>query len=259
MFNSYINGGYDCVICGSKTYLRPVCAKCRKSVFDVKSTLESNRCEKCGKVLVSGERICFGCREQALLYHVDLMLPLFSYRLWNKELMFLWKSKELRSFSSMFADVISDVLKMKSGNFEKLNSGNFVNDGVFDSSDVIVVPVPPRKGKILEKGWDQIEDLCLFLGYRHGFRILRVLQRNSTMQQKKLNREARLSHIQSAYSLKSESELRKILKPFSGKKPEEVWLIDDVCTTGSTIESCAKVLKEWGVQRVNVITLFIVD
>ncbi len=248
LFNSYLKGGYDCIICGRKTFLRPLCPACLDSVFNVNSALENVRCERCGKVLVSAEKFCFSCREKPVLYNVDLMLPLFSYRLWNKELMFLWKSEEIRSISSVFAGLIFKVLKIQS---EKNGEGKL--------NDVFIVPVPPRKGKIQEKGWDQIEDLCQFLEFRFGFRILRILQRNSTVQQKKLNRKERLSHIRSAYSMKSDAEVQRILKPFNMQLPEEVWLIDDVCTTGSTIECCAKILKEGGVKKVNTVTLFIVD
>ena len=132
-------------------------------------------------------------------------------------------------------------------------------DGSSEVSKEVIIPVPPRKGKIAEKGWDQIEDLCLFLNKRYGCKICRLLKRNSSVQQKKLKREERLSLIHSAYELKSSASLKKILKPYGGKIPKKVWLLDDVCTTGSTIESCAHALKEAGVECVKVITLFIVD
>lgn len=123
----------------------------------------------------------------------------------------------------------------------------------------VVVPVPPRKGKIQKNGWDQIDELCTFLNLRFGFGLFKVLERNSTEQQKKLNRTERLETIKNAYSVCNAKTLSKALKPFNGIIPEKVCLIDDVCTTGSTIECCARLLKEMGVKNVTVITLFIVD
>ena len=116
-----------------------------------------------------------------------------------------------------------------------------------------VVPVPPRPGKIREKGWDQIDEICSYLGKGWKIEILRILKRNSRMQQKKLDRVQRIEGIGTAYSLVSESKLLKT------KIPPAVILIDDVLTTGSTIENCAALLKRAGVEKVFVITLFIVD
>ena len=116
-----------------------------------------------------------------------------------------------------------------------------------------VVPVPPRPGKIREKGWDQIDEICGFLKRGWKRKILKILKRNSRTQQKKLDRVQRLEGIGTAYSLVSESRLLKV------KIPRKVILVDDVLTTGSTIENCAALLKKAGVEKVFVITLFIVD
>ena len=41
--------------------------------------------------------------------------------------------------------------------------------------------------------------------------------------------------------------------------PQRVILIDDVMTTGITVESCAKALKSLGIKKVDALTVFIVD
>ena len=182
---------------------------------------------------------CMVCREEPVLKSTDSMIPLFSYRLWNRELMFRWKMQEERNFSAMFAKLLCDVLRKTEEEF--------------------IVPVPPRKGKIRKKGWDQIEELCTFLEKRYGFRVLRILERNTSSQQKKLTRNQRLDSIKSAYSMCSSKVLERTLKPLSGCLPERICLIDDVCTTGSTLESCAEILKKGGVKTVHAVTLFTVD
>ncbi len=136
---------------------------------------------------------------------------------------------------------------------------NFVFQALKKLDYKIIVPVPPRKGKIRKNGWDQINDLCLFLEKLYGYKVLKLLDRHSLKQQKKLNREERLETIKSAYSLVPQKKLSKELKKTGGNLPAEVCLLDDVCTTGATIEACAKILKEVGIEKVNVITLFIVD
>ena len=153
--------------------------------------------------------------------------------------MFRWKMQEERSFSPLFAKLLCDLLR-KTG-------------------DKVIVPVPPRKGKIRKNGWDQIEELCTFLEKRYGFRVLRILERNTSSQQKKLSRTQRLESIKSAYSMCPAQVLERTLKPLNGRLPDSVCLIDDVCTTGSTLESCAEILKKEGIKTVNAVTLFTVD
>ncbi|MBQ5473006.1 MAG: hypothetical protein IIT58_13525, partial [Treponema sp.] len=62
-------------------------------------------------------------------------------------------------------------------------------------------------------------------------------------------KEERLSTIENAYSYKNENFLQNV----------NVCIIDDVITTGSTIECCARILKNHGAKKVYAISLFIVD
>lgn len=197
------------------------------------------RCVSCGKELISTMDNCMECREEVIAPHADLIFPLFSYRLWNKQLMFLWKSEEVRALSLFFASELKLVLKTLG--FK------------------IIIPVPPRPGKIQEKGWDQIDELCNILEFRFGFKILRLLERNIREQQKKLDRLERFQIIKKGYALTSSKIIERELKKYKINLPEEVCLIDDVCTTGSTIESCAGILKNIGIKKVYVVTLFKVD
>lgn len=235
----FISGGEKCAVCGRLVFLKPVCKTCMQKYFSVSRIMEMPRCQCCGRELISMKGKCMICREKSVLKSTDRIIPLFSYRLWNRELMFRWKMQEERSFSPMFARLLCKLLRM--------------------TEEKVLVPVPPRKGKIRQKGWDQIEELCIFLEKRYGFRVLRILERNTSIQQKKLSREQRLESIKTAYSICSDKLLQRALKPFSGHMPETVCLVDDVCTTGSTLESCAEILKKEGVKTVNAVTLFTVD
>lgn len=236
---TFIGGGESCVVCGKTTPLIPLCSKCKNEYYSTQNLLKVNRCSSCGRVLLSTEENCLQCRENPVLKHTDKVISLFSYRLWNKELMFLWKQNEIRSLSFLFAKFISDILKQMNIEY--------------------IVPVPPRPGKKREKGWDQIEELCTILRYKNGFKIFPVLKRKTIKQQKKLNRESRLETIGNAYSLVESSRITKIIHSGGGEIPEKVCIIDDVTTTGATLESCAVLIKKMGVKEVNAVTLFIVD
>ena len=239
VFYSFINGGEECVICKKRTFLLPVCKKCENESFSLKSSADIKRCEICGKELISTDKLCLQCRESPVLKHTDFVLPLFSYRLWNKELMFKWKSQGIRPLSFYFARILSGFLR------------EFGVD--------VIVPVPPRPGKIEKNGWDQIDELCTILKYHYGFKILPLLERHSVEQQKKLDRQNRLDSIGKSYFLRSDIQISRLLKPFQGTFPQQVCVLDDVCTTGATLESCAYLLKKIGIKKVMGVTLFIVD
>lgn len=237
-FYSFLNGGEYCAVCGKKSFILPLCKNCRKKYFSTEKIESEKRCKICGKILISTTDDCLQCRENPVLKHTDKVFPIFAYNLWNKEILFLWKINEIRSLSSFFALKVSQVLKL-------LNQK-------------IVVPVPPRPGKIKEKGWDQIDELCKFLKKRYGFEVLEILERHTKQEQKKLDRSERLEKISTAYSLKSTEELKKTLKKYNFEIPKEVCIIDDVCTTGATLEQCAAILKQGGAKIVNAIILFAV-
>lgn len=233
----FLSGGETCVGCSAQTSLLPVCESCAKKLF-VPDAAE--KCRVCGKVLVSENGICSSCAGRRIIYSADACFSLISYRLWRKNLLFAWKSEEKRVLSPFFAELVYEKLKKISG------GGDFL---------LPVVPVPPRPGKIKKKGWDQIDELCFYLKNLHGVEILPVLERLSRIQQKKLSRELRLEQMHKAYVLKNPRSVGRIFKI----PPETAVLLDDVMTTGSTIEACAEELKKCGIKTVFVLTLFIVD
>ena len=71
-----------------------------------------------------------------------------------------------------------------------------------------------------------------------------------TARQKDLNPAQRLANLEQAFSV---PERRKK----EGKLPESVILVDDIYTTGSTIEACTRALKAAGVKRVYFVSICI--
>lgn len=228
---AYICGGSVCIRCGTYTPCIPLCSECLKYLKDFPPFDENSRCKICGKVLVSELDFCSECKTEPVIKNIDSVFPLHTYRLWKKTLLFAWKMEGDRTLSSVFASIIYKALLLK--NFENL----------------VIVPVPPRPRKIRKKGWDQIEELSFMLKKMYGVKIAKLLERVSSKEQKKLNRKERLGSSGAVYKLK---EKIKII-------PEKVILLDDVVTTGSTLEKCAVLLKSLGVKNVYAFSLFIVD
>lgn len=231
-------GSETCLCCGAMAGGVPICRKCVENHLMQFVPPGEGRCAVCGKPLVSEQKLCMDCRTTPVLKHTDFVLPLYQYRLWRKMSLFSWKIEERRALSAVFASAVDKALFM-----------------LFPSEKPVVVPVPPRPGKIRNKGWDQVDELCMFLERRYGYEVLPLLERTTVMQQKKLDREQRLEMKGRSYVL------RQLPKRTKAKMtlPAAVVLIDDVLTTGVTVESCAALLKEAGVSKVGVLTLFIVD
>ena len=236
---SAVGGGEECAVCGRISLMIPVCSGCRMNRLSVAGILSVRRCAVCGKVLLSCDGMCMQCRTSRVLRHTSEVTPLFPYRLWNRELLFGWKIRGKRALSGFFAELMAEALRSR--------------------GDAWIVPVPPRPGKIRQRGWDQVEELARFLEFRYGFRVMRLLVRRSVSEQKKLDRKGRLSSMGNSYALASPRRFLSELGGNGGIVPERVCLIDDVCTTGATLESCAVLLRKAGIRRVDAMTLFCVD
>lgn len=240
---SFFLGGERCLRCGRWTFVSPLCGRC-SSLFSSSASF-SKRCRVCGKPLVSEIGTCTVCRNSFVVKSADGIFPIQTYRLWKKDLLFSWKMLGTRSLSPFFAAAVERRIRLV--------------ESELSLSCLPVVPVPPRPGKMKDVGWDQVDDLCFYLKRGFGRRILPLLVRKSRTQQKKLGREQRLDGIGSSYFPVGEKKSRKLLGAlFSGKIPNAVVLLDDVMTTGSTLEDCAEILKEMGVAHVYCVTLFTV-
>ncbi len=234
----------SCISCGNQSYGIPLCSACKSELLHDYEQKES-RCKVCGVLLVSEKETCLDCRKTApksekcdtnmlvkkytFLKDFDSIFPIHQYVLWKKELLFAWKMANNRSLTPLFARLVHDVLKTY-------------------YSSIPLVPVPPRKGKVKERGWDQIEDLCTCLHHLYGYTAQKLLVRISKEEQKKRSRKERLEDLEKNYVFSHKIQF----------VPSEVVIIDDIMTTGATLESCAKALKEAGVEHIHAVTLFYV-
>ena len=231
-----------CLCCGSACVVLPICSACAQSLCTFMPLFSASyaRCKICGKLLVSEQERCMHCRAQRVLTHTDGVFPLHSYQLWKKSLLHAWKMENRRTLSPLFAAIIQRALHEL---YAQLGT------------ELPIVPIPPRPGKIRRTGWDQIDELCAHVCRGYGIPRLALLRRLSRVQQKSLDREGRLQVLGAAYTLSCRAKRLQL----QGRLPAAVVLIDDVLTTGATIETCARVLKAAGVKRVYAITLFAVE
>ena len=106
----------------------------------------------------------------------------------------------------------------------------------------VVVPVPLHPRREYERGFNQAEALATHLGVP----MMRLLTRvRHTQSQIELPKDQRQQNVKDAFGFQRSA---------IGKMPRIVVLVDDVSTTGSTLEACARVLKDRGVKEVRALT-----
>ena len=111
---------------------------------------------------------------------------------------------------------------------------------LLDEADV-AVPVPLHWRRRQTRGFNQADDLARSL----GIPVTRALKRvRSTASQTDLPAARRHGNVRGAFRLRWRTRV-------SGLR---VVLVDDVCTTGATLEACARVLREAGAQDVRALT-----
>jgi ComF family protein len=105
-----------------------------------------------------------------------------------------------------------------------------------------VVPVPLHPSRRRQRGFNQAADLARHLGLpvRHALRRVRA-----TATQTGLPAARRHRNVRHAFAA---------TRAARGLHGAAVVLVDDVCTTGATLEACARALKEAGVGEVRAVT-----
>ncbi|MCK4314155.1 MAG: ComF family protein [Anaerolineae bacterium] len=110
----------------------------------------------------------------------------------------------------------------------------------------VVVPVPLHTARLRERGYNQAALLAHEMARRVGLVVdeQALVRWRITAPQVKLDARRREENVRDAFRCSGDA--------LTGK---QVLLIDDVCTTGSTLEACAVALYEGGARGVQALTL----
>ncbi|MFC1502203.1 ComF family protein [bacterium] len=117
-----------------------------------------------------------------------------------------------------------------------------VVDNRMIDKESILIPVPLHKLRYRERGFNQSEIICRSIGSTVSIPVetdILVRTRN-TFTQTKLEAEERIRNVNEAFRVRDPNSVQS----------RTVILVDDVVTTGSTMNSCAKCLKNAGAEKV---------
>ncbi|MBN2351182.1 MAG: ComF family protein [Spirochaetales bacterium] len=215
-----------CLLCGG--VLEPghmrvasVCPDCSAAI----SPLSGRRCAVCSLPLVSEEDICTRCRVRRFAF--DRHVSLFEYRGDVRELLYYYKFKGRERLAIFFAGFLARELEGS-------------------APESVVVPVPSRPRTVRARGCAAVELLARRCAGLAGLAFTACLARGKGVSQKTLDYETRLANLAGRIAP---------LPAAARLAGENVYLVDDIFTTGATAHECALVLKKAGAASVTVLTV----
>lgn len=112
----------------------------------------------------------------------------------------------------------------------------WINTIKFDA----ILPVPLSRHRLFFRGFNQSRELAEAVAHRHGLPILSFadVQRRHRPPQSRLSKKARLKNVRGVF---------RVCRNLQGKS---ILLIDDVVTTGATLNELAKTLKKSGAAQI---------
>ena len=222
-----------CILC-QQTVQESVINQHIEICTDCYQTLPHNNncCTRCALPLpedIQNEVLCGRCVKQLPLF--DYSRSLFSYEgdviHLIHQLKFGEKISYARSIGEMLLKIVNDELLQEQGRPD------------------CIIPVPLHNKRLRERGYNQSTEIARVIVKKTGIPIVQdaVLRRRVTLTQTGLKAKERQKNIKGVFSVIDVENYKHVL------------IVDDVVTTGSTVNELTKVLKKNGVERVGVLSI----
>ena len=214
-----------CPVCDRpvRPYTGLICMPCLK-------TLKANEypwCEKCGKKVLTAQRICHDCTERG--HSFERCRSALEYRCISKAV-YRFKYMGRREYSKAFAKMSIAVL----------------GDYIYGIKPDVIVPVPISSKRMFKRGYNQAYEYAKELSGITGIPVYddAVRRIKDTRPMKLLTPKERQKNLKNAF--------------LCGKnvvKSKSILLVDDIYTTGSTLDAVSEVLLGAGAEKVYGLTL----
>lgn len=205
-----------------------LCEACAKGA----KRIEAPRCERCSEPFsgaLSEGFVCTNCADRTL--HFEAAVAPWLSRGVVREFIHRFKYDRERHLRLPLGAWLFDAL-----DDERLQRR------AFD----LIVPVPLHSTRLRERGFNQAEELARLLSRHCGVPMADALKRTRyTTTQTRLDRHERMENLRGAFCLRQSAAVQN----------RHLLLVDDVFTTGSTVDECARILREAGAASVRVATV----
>ena len=224
-FESMFMTNHSCICCdreiadGTEFQL---CTKCRKSIV----AIEGNVCAKCGESLPDGVEICDRCKVSDREFDVNR-----SYTHYEDASSNIVKGLKF-GHRKYFAENIADMICSMKEHFEGVD---------------VLTYVPISKDRLKQRGFNQAEEIAKGISKKLNIPVVEMLSKVSGRKhQAELSQAERYKNLIGSFLAKND-----IKDKVKGKV---VMIVDDVFTTGSTLNECAKTLKKLGPKQIKTVT-----
>ena len=208
-----------CCICTAQVQERRwggACPECWSSLIPVPPPF----CPRCGEPAPAIEGLCGFCRKGENAFDFARSALLFTKTL--REIIHNLKYSDRVSLANPLGDMLKECYAREA----------FTGD--------VVIPVPLHRARARARGFNQAELIAARLGLPVDARLLRRCK--NTPSQTGLTRNQRRHNLAGAFEVR-------------GKVGGTIVVVDDVYTTGSTMNEIARTLKRAGADRVEVLTV----
>lgn len=211
-----------------------------KIIETILNLIYPNVCGFCGDI--NKENICTECSKKIEKYkilriekstnqYIEKQCFIYKYEGEIREAILKFKFQEEAYLYRTFAEMILDNLEV----CEYIKT--------FD----VIIPVPIHRKRRLERGYNQSELIANEISKQLRINIERniLIKIRNNPKQSTLKLEERKNNVKNAYEARENQKI----------KNRKILIIDDIFTTGNTVNECAKKLKEAGASKVSVLTI----
>jgi len=220
-----------CAICGKCFSAEKEVVICPNCISQIKY-IESPQCSQCGKPFyseVAADHHCGECLTTRRYFNRARAMGCYDGTLRKAIHLFKYKLKNNLAFS--LASLMADRMQ-----------SFFVGVAYH-----LIIPVPLHPGRLRERGFNQSLSLARLLSTHYEIPLNRysLTRGKITKPQVGLSERNRKDNMRGAFLL---SERSKVVD-------KNILLVDDVYTSGNTVDECSKVLIKAGARKVDVLTL----
>lgn len=197
-----------------------ICPECEEKLHFISEPV----CKICGREILSyEEELCSNCKRHRFSFEYGLALMSYS-------------DVAARSITRIKYTGAREYL-----DYYGKKAVQYCGDRIRNMRVDAIVPIPVHKSRLKIRGYNQALVLAEIMGREMGIPVLPdvLSRRKKTAASKELNAAERLKNLTSAF--------------FAGNIPEDmrsVLIVDDIFTTGATLEAASRCLKNAGVERI---------